>query len=104
MMFQSKSCFVAVNVLYRYCVQKVLSEISHKLDLFSVRKLLIIRIFPSEFFFLQLSTCICSVTNICEIVVAATSDVKETKESEKKADPLKEPPLESDALVKVTVR
>lgn len=36
-------------------------------------------------------------------LLAATSDVKENKDSEKKADPLKEPPLESDALVRVTV-
>ena len=47
--------------------------------------------------------------NIRKIVVfflfllVATSDVKETKDSEKKVDPLKEPPLESDALVRVTV-
>lgn len=32
----------------------------------------------------------------------ATNDVKENKESDKKADPFKEPPLESDALVRVT--
>ena len=36
-------------------------------------------------------------------LLVATSDVKETKDSEKKVDPLKEPPLESDALVRVTV-
>lgn len=36
-------------------------------------------------------------------LLAATSDVKEAKDSEKKADPLKEPPLESDALVRVTL-
>lgn len=50
--------------------------------------------------------------DICKTVVflfffffllAATSDVKEAKDSEKKADPLKEPPLESDALVRVTL-
>ena len=49
--------------------------------------------------------------DICKTVVflffffvfSATSDVKEAKDSEKKADPLKEPPLESDALVRVTL-
>ena len=40
---------------------------------------------------------------LCFFLLAATSDVKETKDSEKKVDPLKEPPLESDALVRVTV-
>ena len=31
----------------------------------------------------------------------ATTDVKENKENDKKADPLKEPPLESEALCRV---
>lgn len=34
---------------------------------------------------------------------SATNDVKENKESDKKADPFKEPPLESDALVRVNI-
>ena len=36
-------------------------------------------------------------------LLAATSVVKETKDSEKKADPFKEPPFESDALVRVSI-
>ena len=44
----------------------------------------------------------CKIVVFCLFFLVATSDVKETKDGEKKADPLKEPPLESDALVRVT--
>ena len=36
------------------------------------------------------------------VLLAATSDVKENKDNDKKGDSLKEPPLESDVLVRVS--
>lgn len=38
---------------------------------------------------------------LCFVFSKANTDVKENKENEKKADPLKEPPLEPDALSRV---
>ena len=42
------------------------------------------------------------VFDILFVLLTATSDVKENKDNEKKVDPLKEPPLESDVLGRVS--